>query len=80
MTNNATARYYSSQYGRFLSTDPLAGDITDPQTLNKYAYVRNNPIGYVDPSGMDHECAYGSGWCLGNEPGSGGDGGNGGGE
>src|ERR1039457_2831824 len=26
-------------------------DITDPQTLNKYAYVRNNPLRYVDPNG-----------------------------
>ncbi len=26
-------------------------DITDPQTLNKYGYVRNNPLRYVDPDG-----------------------------
>ncbi|HZU29009.1 MAG TPA: RHS repeat-associated core domain-containing protein [Bryobacteraceae bacterium] len=26
-------------------------DITDPQTLNKYAYVANNPLRYVDPNG-----------------------------
>ena len=26
-------------------------DITDPQTLNKYAYVRNNPLRFVDPDG-----------------------------
>jgi RHS repeat-associated protein len=26
-------------------------DITDPQTLNKYAYVRNNPLKYIDPDG-----------------------------
>ncbi len=26
-------------------------DITDPQTLNKYGYVRNNPLRYVDPNG-----------------------------
>lgn len=28
-------------------------DITDPQTLNKYVYVRNNPLRYVDPHGHD---------------------------
>jgi RHS repeat-associated protein len=33
-------------------------DITDPQTLNKYAYVRNNPLRYVDPDG---HCP----WCIG---------------
>lgn len=26
-------------------------DINDPQTLNKYAYVRNNPLRYIDPNG-----------------------------
>ncbi len=31
-------------------------DITDPQTLNKYAYVRNNPLRYVDPDGHCHFC------------------------
>ena len=48
----AFARYYNSRLGRFMSTDPLAGDITDPQTLNRYAYVRNNPVNFTDPSGM----------------------------
>jgi RHS repeat-associated protein len=28
-------------------------DITDPQTLNKYAYVRNNPLRYIDPDGHE---------------------------
>ena len=28
-------------------------DIDDPQTLNKYVYVRNNPLRYVDPDGHD---------------------------
>jgi RHS repeat-associated protein len=45
------ARYYNSNIGRFISIDPWSGDITDPQSLNKYAYVRNNPLKYVDPSG-----------------------------
>jgi RHS repeat-associated protein len=30
-------------------------DITDPQTLNKYTYVRNNPLRYVDPDGHELE-------------------------
>jgi RHS repeat-associated protein len=55
------ARYYSSAMGRFMSPDfsdaavpiPFA-TLSDPQTLNLYAYVRNNPLGLVD--------AYGHGW------------------
>jgi len=48
----AFARYYSSRLGRFLSTDPLAGT-AGPQSLNAYAYVINDPLNVVDPSGMD---------------------------
>ena len=46
------ARYMSSQHGGFMSPDPLDGDITDPQTLNRYAYVRDNPVNSIDPSGL----------------------------
>jgi RHS repeat-associated protein len=48
----AFARYYNSRLGRFMSGDPLDGDITDPQTLNHYAYARNNPVNLVDPAGL----------------------------
>lgn len=45
------ARYYDSAIGRFISIDPWSGDLSNPQTLNKYSYVTNNPLKYVDPSG-----------------------------
>ncbi len=47
------ARYYSSGYGRFLQADlPFADQhISEPQSWNLYAYVRGNPLAYVDPSG-----------------------------
>jgi len=51
--DNAMARYYSSQYGRFLSADPMGGDITNPQSLNRYTYTSNNPANFIDPTGMD---------------------------
>ncbi len=50
--DNYRARLFSSQYGRFMSPDPLAGDIGDPQSLNRYSYVRNNPLSLTDPTGM----------------------------
>jgi RHS repeat-associated protein len=54
-------REQHSTQGRWLSPDPAglaAVDITDPQTWNRYAYVRNNPLALVDPSGLD-DCAPG---------------------
>src|SRR5205085_3930365 len=50
----AEARYYSSSGGRFTSPDPFSGSmsLTDPQTLNRYSYVSNNPVNATDPSGM----------------------------
>jgi len=47
------ARFDSSSLGRFMSPDPLGGHRVDPQTLNKYSYVRNNPLRYTDPTGLD---------------------------
>jgi RHS repeat-associated protein len=46
------ARYYNPVTGRFLSVDPMLGAPTAPQTWNRYSYVQNNPVNYVDPTGM----------------------------
>ncbi len=46
-------RWYSPQLGRFISPDPLVGDANDPAAWNAYAYCRDNPTSYVDPSGRD---------------------------
>ena len=45
------ARAYDPALGRFLQPDPFVQDPADPQTLNRYSYVRNNPVKYIDPSG-----------------------------
>jgi hypothetical protein len=37
--------------GRFTSPDSYGGRVTNPQTLNLYAYVLNNPLKWVDPTG-----------------------------
>ncbi len=47
------ARYAGSNFSRFLSPDPLGGHQLDPQTLNRYSYVRNNPLNLTDPTGLD---------------------------
>lgn len=54
------ARYYSSSMGRFLSPDWSAqvspvpyAKLDDPQTLDLYAYVGNNPLSRTDPTGHE---------------------------
>ena len=50
----AQARFYGSTQGRFTSSDPFSASaiIADPQTFNRYAYCRNNPVNSTDPTGM----------------------------
>jgi RHS repeat-associated protein len=51
--DNFGARYYASRIGRFGRIDPaFGGALLDPQQWNRYAYARNNPLSFVDPTGM----------------------------
>jgi RHS repeat-associated protein len=48
-------RRYNPVHGRWLSPDPAgfaSANFANPQTLNRYAYVRNNPLALVDPLGL----------------------------
>ena len=47
------ARYDSSAQGRFTSADSFGGSAGNPQSLNRYAYVGNNPMNFSDPTGHD---------------------------
>ena len=51
--DNFGARYDASSMGRFMSPDDFWKDshVGDPQSWNKYAYARNNPLRYVDLNG-----------------------------
>ncbi len=46
-------RVYDPHLGRFISADPFITAAFDGQGLNRYAYVGNNPLGFIDPSGFD---------------------------
>jgi RHS repeat-associated protein len=48
------ARYYDSEYGRFLSVDPLANEYP---SWSAYNYVMGNPIILIDPTGRNPEGA-----------------------
>ncbi len=68
------ARYYASSMGRWMSPDwgPAAmpvpyANLENPQSLNLYSYVLNNPLSHTDPTG--HECTvdgekHGGLWCF----------------
>jgi RHS repeat-associated protein len=47
-------RYYSPSLSRFLTPDPFlnSGRPDDPQSWNRYAFVRNNPLKNFDPNGL----------------------------
>jgi len=45
------ARYYAPELGRFVAADALTGSLQDPLSMNRYSYVKNNPLKYVDPTG-----------------------------
>ncbi len=52
----AQARMYANKLGRFTTTDPILMNlkrVADPQRLNLYVYVRNNPLKYIDITGED---------------------------
>jgi RHS repeat-associated protein len=46
-------RWYDGDLGRFTQPDSIIPDLYNPQDLNRYSYVRNNPLRYTDPSGYD---------------------------
>lgn len=57
------AREYHPTQGRWITPDPAglaAVDATDPQTWNRYAYVRNNPLALIDTNGLGGDCAPGA--------------------
>ncbi|WP_291782247.1 RHS repeat-associated core domain-containing protein [Luteibacter sp.] len=51
------ARYYDPLAGRFISPDPLRPGPSLTFKFNRYVYAANNPLTYLDPSGMDDECS-----------------------
>jgi RHS repeat-associated protein len=45
-------RQYSPLLGRWITPDPFAGYIDNPQSLNRYSYVLNSPTTFTDPLGL----------------------------
>lgn len=45
-------RFYDPDLGQFLEKDPVYGDESEPRSLSPYAYSFNNPVWYMDPTGL----------------------------
>ena len=68
MTNleliDLNAQMYDPFIGKMLSVDPAVANWLDPQAWNAYAYARNNPLRYTDPTGMtSNDPCYGITGC-----------------
>jgi len=48
-------RRYTGKWHRFAQPDPYNGsyDLSNPQSFNRYAYVQNDPVNFMDPLGLD---------------------------
>ena len=60
----AQARMYDAADRRWLSLDIINGNITYTQSLNRYIYVLNNPLKFVDANGQDPVLTKNSGYCA----------------
>jgi len=72
------ARFYSAVIKRFVNQDILLGNITEGQTLNRFAFVTGQPVSLVDPFGLEKSCGqcattdcllYGGNLCTDKEAG-----------
>jgi len=57
-SDEAMHRRYNRWHSRFDQPDPYGGsyDMTNPQSFNRFSYVLNDPVNFVDPSGLDDDC------------------------
>jgi len=47
------ARFYSAAMKRFVNQDVLLGNVSEGQTLNRYAFVTGKVVSFIDPNGLD---------------------------
>ena len=53
---NMRARYYDAFSARFISKEPIWPDLADPRQINPYQYALNNPVQFIDQTGLKPSC------------------------
>ena len=51
---NYNGRLYNPYLQMFISPDPTVPDPSNPLSYNRFTYCMNNPLRYVDPSGLNN--------------------------
>ena len=52
------ARSYEPAMNRFSQKDVVRGSVVQPGSLNRYSYVQNDPVNFIDPSGQSLKSTY----------------------
>jgi len=52
------SRYYDASLCRFISADTMGVRLINPQTMNRYSYVVNDPVNFIDPDGHEGESVF----------------------
>jgi RHS repeat-associated protein len=62
------ARWFDASSGRFVQADTIVPNLGDPQALDRYAAMNNNPVKFVDPTGhMVDQSGGGGAFSMGEE-------------
>ena len=64
---NLRARQYAPAVGRFEQRDVLKGEASNGLSLNRYTYTLNDPVNWIDPSGMSWESIQNALTSVGNK-------------
>ena len=59
------SRWFDPLVGRFMQADTIVPEPGNPQALNRYSYVLENPLRYTDPTGHANECGTQAGTSCG---------------
>jgi RHS repeat-associated protein len=64
------ARFYDASLGRWTSADTIVPDPANPQSFNRYSWVRGNPLRFADPTGHkeEGECGFWGEACHDDPP------------